>query len=76
MFRSPGLEARDLSWRKDRKPSERVKIRFRAEFFNVLNQPNFANPYGASFTYGRADPSNPAQLVARARRSTCPMPIL
>jgi hypothetical protein len=62
MFRGPGLEASDLSLLKDWKPAERVKIQFRAEFFNVLNHPNFANPYGANFTYGRVDPSNPAQF--------------
>jgi hypothetical protein len=62
MFHGPGLEAWDLSLLKDWKPVERVKIQFRAEFFNVLNHPNFANPYGANFTYGRVDPSNPAQF--------------
>jgi hypothetical protein len=62
IFRGPGLEAWDLSLLKDWKPVERVKIQLRAEFFNVLNHPNFANPYGANFTYGRVDPSNPAQF--------------
>jgi hypothetical protein len=62
LFRGPDLEAWDLSLHKDWKPAERVKIPFRAEFFNVLNQPNFANPAEANFTYGRGDPSNPAQL--------------
>jgi hypothetical protein len=51
MFRGPGLEAWHLSLLKDWKPAERAKIQFRAEFFKVLNQPNFANPYGANFTY-------------------------
>lgn len=62
IFRGPGLEAWDLSVIKDWKLAEQVKIQFRGEFFNVLNHPNFANPYGANFTYGRVDPSNPAQF--------------
>jgi hypothetical protein len=62
IFRGPGLEAWDLSLVKDWKVAERFKIQFRGEFFNVLNHPNFGNPYGANFNYGRVDPSNPAQF--------------
>ena len=62
LFRGPGLEAWDLSVVKDWRLTEKAKLQFRAEFFNVLNHPNFANPYGANFTYGRVDPSNPAQF--------------
>ena len=62
IFRSPGLAAWDLSVGKDWRLAERAKVQFRGEFFNALNHPNFANPYGANFTYGRVDPSNPAQF--------------
>ncbi len=62
VFRGPGLEAWDLSVVKDWKLAERMKFQFRGELFNVMNHPNFANPYGANFTYGRVDPSNPAQF--------------
>ncbi|HVI80888.1 MAG TPA: TonB-dependent receptor, partial [Candidatus Acidoferrum sp.] len=62
IFRGPGFEAWDLSLVKNWKMTERIKIQIRGEFFNVLNHPNFANPYGANFTYGRVDPSNPTQF--------------
>lgn len=62
MFRGTGLRAWDLSLVKNWKFAERVKLQFRGEFFNVLNHPNFANPYGVNLNYGRVDPSNPEQF--------------
>jgi hypothetical protein len=62
LFRGPGLDAWDLSVVKDWRLAERTKIQFRTEFFNVLNHPSFANPYGANFTYGKVDPSSPSQF--------------
>ena len=62
IFRGPRLETWDLSLVKEWKLSEQLKIQLRGEFFNVLNHPNFANPYGANFTYGRVDPSNPGEF--------------
>ena len=55
-------KAWDLSLVKDWKFAERLKLQFRGEFFNVLNHPNFANPYRVNLNYGRVDPSNPAQF--------------
>jgi hypothetical protein len=40
----PGIRNFDLSLIKNNKLGERVKLQFRAEFFNVLNHPNFSVP--------------------------------
>lgn len=47
IFRDSGFRDWDLSIFKNFRFGERVTGQFRAEFFNVLNHPNFANPYGA-----------------------------
>jgi len=61
MFRDSGFRDLDLSVTKDWKFGERLKAQFRAEFFNVLNHPSFANPYGGTSGYGPGafdDPSS------------------
>jgi len=40
----PGTAVADLSLRKVFSASERVKVEFRAEFFNAFNHPNFSQP--------------------------------
>jgi Carboxypeptidase regulatory-like domain len=44
IFRAPGFHNWDFSLIKTFKATERVGVQFRAEFFNILNHPNFANP--------------------------------
>ena len=44
IFRGPGFRNWDFSLVKTFKATERVNIQFRAEFFNILNHPSFANP--------------------------------
>jgi len=44
IFRGPGFQDWDLSVVKLWNLTERFKVQFRAEFFNVLNHPVFANP--------------------------------
>jgi hypothetical protein len=44
VFRGPGLAAVDASVFKNTAVSERVNLQFRAEFFNLLNHPNFGTP--------------------------------
>jgi hypothetical protein len=45
-FRDQGFRTMDASVTKAFKFKERLTAQFRAEFFNVLNHPNFVNPYG------------------------------
>jgi hypothetical protein len=44
ILRASGLNQLDLGLHKTVKASERFSVQFRAEFFNVLNHPNFAAP--------------------------------
>jgi hypothetical protein len=57
IFRDSGFRDWDMSVTKDFKFRERLTAQFRAEFFNVLNHPNFANPYGGPNGYANNDPS-------------------
>ncbi|MFZ3217333.1 MAG: TonB-dependent receptor [Candidatus Acidiferrales bacterium] len=61
IFRDTGFRNWDLSLVKSFKIHERLTAQFRAEVFNILNHPNFANPYGGPSDYGAGandDPSN------------------
>jgi hypothetical protein len=60
VFRDTGFRNLDLSISKNWKFGERLSAQFRAEMFNVLNHPEFANPWGGTSGYGAgatADPS-------------------
>jgi hypothetical protein len=57
IFRDSGFRNWDFSVLKDWRVKERLTAQFRVEFFNLLNHPNFANPYGAFTTYYNNDPS-------------------
>jgi hypothetical protein len=48
----PGLATWDSALSKVTAISERWKLQFRAEFFNLLNHPNFALPGATVFTTG------------------------
>src|SRR6266436_3773079 len=56
-FPDSGFRNFDLSLAKNWHFGERYRAQFRAEFFNILNHPNFANPYGGQNGYGQNDPS-------------------
>jgi hypothetical protein len=60
IFRDSGFKNLDLSVYKTWKIKERYSAEFRAEFFNILNHPNFANPYGGRNGYLNNDPSSGA----------------
>jgi hypothetical protein len=60
IWRDAGLRNWDLSVTKQFKFQERLTAQFRAEFFNVLNHPNFTNPYGASSGFGIGNEGDPS----------------
>jgi hypothetical protein len=57
MFPDAGFRNLDFSLAKNWHFGERLRAQFRAEFFNIFNHPNFANPYGGQNGYGQNDPS-------------------
>ena len=59
LFPDAGFRNLDFSVAKNFHFGERLHAQFRAEFFNVLNHPNFANPYGGQNGYGNNDPGAP-----------------
>ena len=59
IFRDSGYMNWDVSVTKQWKFTERFNGQFRAEFFNILNHPAFANPGGPAAP-GCDDPSNPS----------------
>ena len=57
MFQDTGFKNFDFSLAKNFHFGEAMRLQFRAEFFNILNHPNFANPYGGQNGFGLNDPS-------------------
>jgi hypothetical protein len=60
IFRDTGFKNLDMSVGKSWKIGEWLTPEFRAEFFNVLNHPNFANPYGGPSDYGAGANDDPS----------------
>jgi Carboxypeptidase regulatory-like domain/TonB dependent receptor len=58
-FRDFGFRNVDFSAMKNFRFGERLNMQFRAEFFNLFNHPNFANPFGGQNGWGHNDPSVP-----------------
>ena len=59
IFPDSGFRNLDFSVAKNWHFGERLHAQFRAEFFNILNHPNFANPYGGQNGFGLNDPGAP-----------------
>jgi hypothetical protein len=57
MFQDTGFRNFDFSVAKNFHFGETMRLQFRAEFFNIFNHPNFANPYGGQNGFGLNDPS-------------------
>lgn len=56
-YRGPGMAALDLSLIKDIAASERMKVQFRSEFFNILNHTNLGTPNAIVFSGPAISPS-------------------
>jgi hypothetical protein len=59
-FRDSGFRNWDFSVAKNWKIVERISVQFRAEFFNILNHPNFANPFGGQNGFGTGGYNDPS----------------
>jgi Carboxypeptidase regulatory-like domain len=59
----PGLAELDFSASKNTAVSERVKLQFRAEFFNILNHTNFATPNPVVFSSAATTPAPTAGVI-------------
>ncbi len=57
VFTGPGLADLDLSILKNTPISEKTSLQFRAEFFNIVNHPNFASPNATVFSGTAANAS-------------------
>jgi hypothetical protein len=57
LFPDSGFRNLDFSLAKNFHFGEHLRAQFRGEFFNILNHPNFANPYGGQNGFGLNDPS-------------------
>jgi hypothetical protein len=64
VLQGPGLVTLDASLLKDFVLSERMKLQFRSEFFNVLNHANFSTPNPIVFTAAGAGPSSTAGVIS------------
>jgi hypothetical protein len=63
IWRDQGFRNLDMSVTKAWKFKERLTAQFRAEFFNILNHPNFSNPWGGpngGSGSGKVNPSSGA----------------
>jgi hypothetical protein len=63
ILEGPGLADIDLSLSKRFELRENLKLQFRAEFFNVINHPNFNTPNPIVFTAANSGPSPTAGLI-------------
>jgi hypothetical protein len=59
----PGLADLDFSVLKNTNITERVHLQFRAEFFNILNHPNFGTPNAVVFSSASSTPASTAGVI-------------
>ncbi len=74
----PNLVDVDLALLKDTRLSEKVRMQFRAEVFNIANHPNFGLPNGSLFTAERwqvREPQSPCGPDHKYRYAFAPASI-
>jgi hypothetical protein len=59
----PGIASVDFSALKNTQLSERLRLQFRAEFFNILNRANFTTPNSVLFTSATSGVSPTAGVI-------------
>ncbi|MGD0435709.1 MAG: carboxypeptidase regulatory-like domain-containing protein, partial [Bryobacteraceae bacterium] len=59
----PGLVDLDFSVLRNTNITERVHLQFRAEFFNILNHPNFGTPNAVVFSSASSTPASTAGVI-------------
>ena len=74
LFRDSGFRNWDFSVAKNWKLGERLSAQFRAEFFNILNHPNFANPFGGQNGFGTGGFNDPSTAGAGIFGCGCATP--
>ena len=74
LFRDSGFRNWDFSVAKNWKLMERLSMQFRAEFFNILNHPIFANPYGGQNGFGTIGFNDPSSGAAGIFGCGCATP--
>jgi hypothetical protein len=66
-LRAPAFFQWDFSGMKNFSITEKVRLQFRADLFNILNHPNFTNPDGGICTaVTAATPTSPATCTTNA----------
>lgn len=66
----PGVATVDFSLLKDTAISEKVRLEFRSEFFNILNRANFNTPNAIVFTSPTGIPSSAAGVITSTSTSS------
>jgi hypothetical protein len=60
----PGLATADISLAKNTPLNDRLRLQFRAEFFNLFNRANFGTPNAVVFSSASATPSPTAGVIS------------
>jgi hypothetical protein len=60
----PGLATTDISIAKNTPLNDKLRMQFRAEFFNLFNRTNFGTPNAVVFASASATPSPTAGVIS------------